>query len=314
MRLQDLQKPYGELLIETEARILSALRNGTDAEMAALIEAAPIRGGKKVRSTFLFMLLAEAGVTADAAVDIAAAIEMIHQASLIHDDVLDHAQTRRDQPTLHHVVDNTLAVLVGDYIFMRAFELVQRLGRDDLMRTVLTAGRELVFGQIADMRPTQSPADAFREYIFVLERKTGALFAAAAEMAARLRGQAEEILAASRRFGLSFGVLFQLQDDVMDMFSDKTGKDRWNDLREGKWTLPTLLLRECAPALEIFPFREERAASIDAALTECGILERCRQTVQTYRQRTLNCLAEYAGPASDRALTGLIDYVCQRQR
>ena len=314
MLLEELQKPYGALLMEVEQRIRTVLLAGAHAELSALIQAAPIHGGKKIRSSFLFMLLSREKEAALAAVELAAAVEMLHQASLIHDDVLDHALVRRHQPTLHRQVDNTRAVLVGDYMFMKAFELALSYRRFDLMRSLQEASCRLVTGQIVDMKPALTRLGSFDDYIGVLEAKTGALFAAAAESAALLKHGKKENVLAHKRFGALFGVLFQLQDDVLDLFSMKTGKDRWSDIREGKWTLPTLLLEESDSELEVFPFREDKTARIEEALKKHEILERCREIIDRYRRRTLDCLEPLMRQGADENMKGLIDYVCRRER
>lgn len=313
--LQDLQKPYETLLMDVDRRIVSCLTQGAEPDTLKLIEAAPIQGGKKVRSTFLFMMLLNPQEYSRMAVDLAAAVEMVHQASLIQDDVLDHAQIRRNRPALHHVVDNTLAVLVGDFLFLKAMEMVQHLLRSDLMGCILRATRDLIVGQIDDMKPGMLSGPSFERYINVLERKTGSLFASAAEMAGILRGGDEQTIGAYHRLGLSFGVLFQLQDDFLDLFSIRTGKDRWGDLREGKWTLPTLLLHECAPEFSVFPFEEGKIVKIDRALREHDIERRCREAIDTYRFQTLSLADKLSD--TDRIgedLYDLVNYVCRRDR
>ncbi len=314
MLLQDLQKPYGPLLIDVEKRIRSILLDEADSDMISLVEAAPIRGGKKIRSTFLFMLLPSPENFAPEAVDLAAAVEMIHQASLIHDDVLDHAQTRRDRPTLHHVVDNSMAVLAGDYLFIKALELVATAGSFNYMRSVLAATRNLTVGQVADMKPESSGSRNFEQYIRMLELKTGSLFGTAAELAAMLKGLDESAVTAYRSLGLSLGVLFQLQDDVLDLFSHKTGKDRWVDLREGKWTLPILHLFEADPGFEVFPFSEARIPDIDAAFSKHKIEARCKETVAEFRRRTDGFSDGLISGLMRKNIGDLVDYVCRRER
>jgi geranylgeranyl pyrophosphate synthase len=314
MLLQKLQQPYNALLNEVDRRILEIVKKGADENLSQLLDSAPISGGKKIRSTFLFMMLTPTSDHGRAPIDLAAALEMLHQASLVHDDVLDHAQTRRDRPTLHRLVDNTMAVLVGDYLFIKALSLVQSLGQPAFMGIKLSATLDLIFGQIDDMKPRIEEKPSFNGYLEILERKTGALFGAAAEMASLLRGDQAGSTAAARRFGRAFGVLFQLQDDVLDLFSLKTGKDRWGDLREGKWTLPTLLLSQALPGLRLFPFDESRILEIEDGLRVCGIAERCQEVLNEYRMRTEAMLSELSDGVSRDDLLRLIDYVCRRER
>ena len=292
--LQDLQKPYETLLMDVDRRIVSCLTQGAEPDTLKLIEAAPIQGGKKVRSTFLFMMLPNPQEYSRMAVDLAAAVEKVHQASLIQADVL---------------------VLIGDFLFLKAMEMVQHLLRSDLMGCILRATRDLIVGQIDDMKPGMLSGPSFERYINVLERKTGSLFASAAEMAGILRGGDEQTIGAYHRLGLSFGVLFQLQDDFLDLFSIRTGKDRWGDLREGKWTLPTLLLHECAPEFSVFPFEEGKIVKIDRALREHDIERRCREAIDTYRFQTLSLADKLSD--TDRIgedLYDLVNYVCRRDR
>lgn len=313
MLLNELQLPYQSMLTAVDRRMAEALA-GSDDHLHQLLEASPISGGKKVRSTLFFMMLGETASDKPEAIDLAAAMEMLHQASLVHDDVLDHAQTRRDKPALHQLVDNTLAVLVGDYLFIKALSLVHGLERTRLMGIKLAVTEELIYGQIDDMQPRHHDRPTHDRYLEILEKKTGALFGAAAEMAAILQGADEVQIAVSRQFGRSFGVLFQLQDDVLDLFSTKTGKDRWGDLREGKWTLPSLLLSEARPDIRLFPFDEKRIPEIEAGLRQHDIAARCWSVLSRYRARTEDRLVDLHEHVRQAELRDLIEYVCRRER
>lgn len=220
-------------------------RAGFVTEAASHLMAA---GGKRFRP-LLVLLAAEAGDHPDSEDVITAAcvVELTHLASLYHDDVMDEAELRRGAPTANRRWDNTVAILVGDFLFSRASSIVSTLGTDYVRLQSDTFAR-LVQGQIAETRGPLPGADLLDHYLNVLADKTGSLIAASAIFGGMVAGAPRPVLDALAAYGEEIGVVFQLSDDIIDIDSDSSGKTPGTDLRAGVPTLPTLLARRSSDA------------------------------------------------------------------
>ena len=188
-------------------------------------------GGKRFRP--MLVVLAAAlleGADPDAVERAAVVMELTHVASLYHDDVMDDAEVRRGVPSANRRWDNTLAILVGDYLFSRASSTVATLGTDYVKLQADTFAR-LVQGQIAETRGPGASDDPLEHYLTVVADKTGSLIAASAMFGGMVCGVSGEELAALGRYGEEIGVVFQLSDDIIDIASDTSGKTPGTDLR-----------------------------------------------------------------------------------
>jgi heptaprenyl diphosphate synthase len=199
-------------------------------------------GGKRFRP----LLVVLAGLLADepdedALVRAALVMELTHVASLYHDDVMDEAELRRGAPTANRRWDNTVAILVGDFLFSRASSIVATLGNEYVTLQADTFAR-LVQGQIAETRGPLDD-DQLGHYLQVVADKTGSLIAASTSFGGMVAGGGDDVLAALAAYGEEIGVVFQLSDDIIDIASDSSGKTPGTDLRAGVPTLPTLLAR-----------------------------------------------------------------------
>ncbi|MCR4513845.1 polyprenyl synthetase family protein, partial [Aeromicrobium sp. 50.2.37] len=207
-------------------------------------------GGKRFRP-LLVVLAAQLGDPDHPdVVPSAVVVELTHLATLYHDDVMDEAPLRRGAPSANDRWGNSLAILVGDYLFAQASELVSTLGTEAVRIQAETFSR-LVRGQIRETIGPSEGEDALQHYLDVVADKTGSLIATSARFGARAAGTSEQVEAALTEFGERIGVAFQLSDDVLDIASesDDSGKTPGTDLREGVPTLPTLLaLRGTDPA------------------------------------------------------------------
>ncbi|RLV56405.1 polyprenyl synthetase family protein [Aeromicrobium phragmitis] len=211
------------------------------AEAAAHLQRA---GGKRFRP-LLTVLCAEFGNPDSAdVVPAAVVVELTHLATLYHDDVMDEAAVRRGAPSANARWDNSIAILVGDYLFAQASHLVAELGTEAVRIQAQTFAR-LVQGQI---RETIGPADGedpLQHYLDVVADKTGSLIATAALFGAKMSGASTQVQETLLEFGERIGIAFQLADDIIDIASESgdSGKTPGTDLREGVPTLPTLLVR-----------------------------------------------------------------------
>ena len=200
-------------------------------------------GGKRFRPLLVFLASQFGGdVDVDDVMRAAMVMELTHVASLYHDDVMDEADLRRGAPSANRLWGNSVAILVGDFLFARASLTVAELGVEYVSLQAETFSR-LVQGQIAE---TKGPADGdvpLEHYLQVIADKTGSLIAASARFGGMVAGASAETLDALAAYGEEVGLVFQLSDDLIDITSDKTGKTPGTDLREGVPTLPVLMLR-----------------------------------------------------------------------
>lgn len=232
-------------------------------------------GGKRFRPLLVVLASSFGGeVDTEALVKAAAVVELTHVASLYHDDVMDEADLRRGAASANARFGNTVAIMVGDYLFARASSTVADLGVDYVKLQAETFAR-LVQGQIAETRGPLNGEDPLAHYLQVIADKTGSLIATSAMFGGMVSGVSAEQLEALRLFGEEIGLVFQLSDDIIDITSDQTGKTPGTDLREGVPTLPTLMLRGSSADED-----RELVAAIDSDLSDDAdlgpVLERLR--------------------------------------
>lgn len=226
-------------------------------------------GGKRFRPLLVFLASRFGGEVDDEDLMRAALVmELTHVASLYHDDVMDVADLRRGAPSANRLWGNSVAILVGDFLFARASTTVAELGVEYVHLQAETFSR-LVQGQIAETKGPADGEDPLEHYIQVIADKTGSLIAASALFGGMVSGADQATLDALAAFGEEIGLVFQLSDDLIDINSTTTGKTPGTDLREGVPTLPVLMLRASKD-----PADADLLALIDGDLTGDAALER----------------------------------------
>ncbi|MDR7087849.1 heptaprenyl diphosphate synthase [Aeromicrobium panaciterrae] len=242
-------------------------------------------GGKRFRP-LLVMLAAEFGDQAHGDVPRAAVVvELTHLATLYHDDVMDEASMRRGAPSANSRWGNSVAILVGDYLFAQASDLVSDLGPESVRIQARTFSR-LVQGQIRETLGPGEGDDQLEHYLSVVADKTGSLIATAARLGAKMAGAPLEVEETLTEFGERIGAAFQLSDDIIDIASetDDSGKTPGTDLREGVPTLPTLLaLRSTDPESERLRSLLGKPLTDDAELAEAITLLRSHPAMDEAR-------------------------------
>ena len=201
-------------------------------------------GGKRVRPALLLLAARLLGHDGEEEITYGAVVELIHTATLIHDDVIDHASLRRGQTTLNHLWGNNLTVLLGDWIYTKAMQMALAHGQVDVIQRLCHATLKMTEGELLALQRLGAPDLAIEEYFEIIDRKTAHLFAAACSIPALIpphRPEAGQVLA---RYGRALGVCFQLVDDLLDFTARESelGKPVLSDLKEGKLTLPLLML------------------------------------------------------------------------
>ncbi len=199
-------------------------------------------GGKRLRPLLCVLAGRACGIESDKHIEAAAFIEFVHTATLLHDDVVDGSQKRRGRATANNLFGNQASVLVGDFVYSRAFQMMAHVGSQRVMEIMADATNVIAEGEVLQLMNAHDPETTEQRYLEVIYRKTGRLFEAGAEVAAVLAGAGPPQQAALARYGKHLGTAYQLIDDVLDYKSDPAtrGKNLGDDLAEGKPTLPLL--------------------------------------------------------------------------
>lgn len=199
-------------------------------------------GGKRLRPMLLMLCARALGAPEKSATDMAAVVEFIHTATLLHDDVVDESNLRRGRQTANSVFGNAASVLVGDFLYSRAFQIMVQADSMRIMRIMADATNTIAEGEVLQLLNINDPDVTVARYMQVIEFKTAKLFEAAAQVAAVLANADTPTELALASFGRKLGSAFQLIDDVLDYEGDVslTGKNVGDDLREGKVTLPLI--------------------------------------------------------------------------
>ena len=208
-------------------------------------------GGKRVRPALLVLSnYALAGKAyADSVIRLAAVMEMLHTATLVHDDIIDNAEVRRSRPSVNAKFGNQNAVLMGDWLYMSAFETSLKERSLRILDILTRLTRMMTEGELIQLTTVGKIGITENQYFDILRRKTAYLFSACCEIGAILAGASDEQVTALADYGLNLGIAFQLADDLLDFTSEDAilGKAAGADLIEGKLTLPLILLRNADP-------------------------------------------------------------------
>ncbi|MGA2934059.1 MAG: polyprenyl synthetase family protein [Methanomicrobiales archaeon] len=292
--------PYGELA-KASAHLLTA-------------------GGKRLRPAMLF--LAADTVKKGAAFELmpaALAVELIHSFTLIHDDIMDQDAERRGVPTVHTLWDEPTAILAGDVLYAQAFEFLCRAPATDnaRVRAVSLLARtcaEICNGQHQDMSFEDQAEVSEVEYLEMVRKKTGSLYAASASIGAILAGARPVQADALYQFGLTTGIAFQIQDDLIDLTvpSSVSGKDRGSDLREGKKTIIAIRAMEKGISLPQGPLSDDEVEKVVKNLEEAGVIADVRETAERILGTGKACLGVIPESEEKRLLVSLGDHFLER--
>ena len=219
-------------------------------------------GGKRLRPMLVLIAAKAVGYQGGKHIDIAAIIEFIHTATLLHDDVIDHSDLRRDQETANAVWGNAVSVLVGDFLYSRAFEMMVAVQQMRVMDILSHATNRIAEGEVLQLMNCNDPDITEEKYVEVIVRKTATLFEAGTRLAAVITDADTETEQALADYGMELGIAFQIIDDALDYNGKNIGKNIGDDLDEGKPTLPLIRAMQTAP--------EDQAAVIRNAIENGG--------------------------------------------
>ena len=208
-------------------------------------------GGKRLRPALLLLMSGALGYTGEQRFNLAAVVEFIHTATLLHDDVVDESTLRRGRPTANESFGNPASVLVGDFLYSRAFQMMLDANNMRIMQILAEATNVIAEGEVLQLMNMHDASLDEAAYLRVIRSKTAKLFEASTRLAAVLAGATPEVEEACATYGQALGTAFQVIDDVLDYAGDahETGKNVGDDLREGKTTLPLIFaMRRGSPA------------------------------------------------------------------
>ena len=257
----ELLKP---LIAADMAEVDRVLRESLDSDVALIRQVAEhiiCGGGKRLRPALLLLSARACGYGGTRHHTLAAVVEMIHTATLLHDDVVDDSKLRRGHATANTTFGNSASVLVGDFLYSRAFQQMVGQGSLRVLEILSSATNVIAQGEVLQLIHSGDPNLDEDAYLGVIRRKTAKLFEAAAQLGAVVGDAPPELEAALGRYGMHLGTAFQLVDDVLDYSGDldAIGKNLGDDLAEGKMTLPLIQARTVGSA--------DDSALIRAAIT-----------------------------------------------
>ncbi|MEM9989929.1 MAG: polyprenyl synthetase family protein, partial [Pseudomonadota bacterium] len=260
-------------------------------------------GGKRLRPLLTLAASTLCGGQGERPRALAAAVELIHAATLLHDDVVDDSNLRRGHKTANIVFGNKESVLVGDFLFARAFELMVKTDSLRVLDILSRASCTISEGEVLQLE-TQTNISTERDtYIEVISAKTAALFAAATQAGAVVAGADDDVVDALYTYGLNFGIAYQLVDDALDYDSnaEAMGKTAGDDFREGKMTLPVILAMEAARTPEERAFWHRTVgggqqgpddfAEAKTLMERDGVIDQALSAAQDYAQIASNALS-----------------------
>ncbi len=279
-------------------------------------------GGKRLRPLLVLLTAQALRCTHPDRLRLAAVIEFLHTATLLHDDVVDTSDMRRGRSTANAKWGNAPSVLVGDFLYSRAFQMMVDMGSMPVMAILAEATNIIAEGEVLQLTNVRNPDISDEQYMDVIMRKTAMLFQAASHSAAALAGADTETEIACRDFGLHLGIAFQLIDDVLDYEGDATtlGKNVGDDLAEGKPTLPLLYAMrhgsEADSKLVRQAIRNGGADMLDeviAAVRRTGALDHTRRLAEDYANRARADIRRLPESPARDALNGLATLAVNRQ-
>lgn len=256
-------------------------------------------GGKRIRPKLVLLFANALGFQRAERFELAAVVEFIHTATLLHDDVVDESSLRRGKPTANALFGNAASVLVGDFLYSRAFQMMVSVNRMRVLEVLAEATNVIAEGEVLQLMNMHDPDIAVEQYLRVIRYKTAKLFEASARLGAVLADASPEVEEACAGYGRALGTAFQLIDDALDYSGDTSalGKNVGDDLREGKPTLPLLVAMERGSPAERELIRHaieqgevQGLAEIVKIVRKTGALDATREAARAEADRARECL------------------------
>jgi len=279
-------------------------------------------GGKRLRPLIVLLAAKALGYSGDNQIQAAAIIEFIHTATLLHDDVVDSSDRRRGKDTANTVFGNQASVLVGDFLYSRAFQMMVNVGRMQVMQILADATNTIAAGEVMQLMNVHDPDVTEQAYRKVIYRKTARLFEAGAQIAAILADRDPADEAAMIRYGQNLGTAFQLVDDALDYDAspEELGKNLGDDLAEGKPTLPLIYAMEKCTESERQMIRSaveegglDHLDEIHTVIESTGALEYTAKRAQEAADIAIDALSSIPDSEYKEALITIADFAVKRR-
>jgi octaprenyl-diphosphate synthase len=320
MQLEQIREPVADELRRLDEVIVARL--ASDVVLVNQVSQYIVgAGGKRLRPLSVVLAARACGYRGDQHVEAAAIIEFIHTATLLHDDVVDGSGLRRGRHTANEVFGNQASVLVGDYLYSRAFQMMVDLGDMRIQGVMADATNTIAMGEVLQLMNAHDPDTSEQSYLEVIYRKTARLFEAGAQMAAILARATLAVEQAMVAYGRHLGTAFQLVDDALDYRADRTalGKNLGDDLAEGKPTLPLIhaLSRAAPEDAALLRGAIERGGiddleAITRMIESSGGLEYTARLARREKDLAIEALADLPDSAHVRSLRALADFAVSR--
>ncbi|MGA8148028.1 MAG: octaprenyl diphosphate synthase [Gallionellaceae bacterium] len=279
-------------------------------------------GGKRLRPALVVLSAKAFGYAGSHHHNLAAVVEFIHTATLLHDDVVDESDLRRGRATASALFGNAASVLVGDFLYSRAFQMMVEVNDMRVMQTLADATNTIAEGEVLQLLNCHDASVDAANYLHVIHCKTAKLFEAAMRLGAILAGAAEAMEQGAAKYGMHVGTAFQLVDDVLDYSGDEqeTGKNLGDDLAEGKPTLPLIYAMQHGNATQAAVVRQAieqgdiaRFADVLEVIRQTGALEYTRQQARRESQEACAALSVLPDTNYRQSLLQLADFAAKRQ-
>ena len=281
-------------------------------------------GGKRMRPILVLLAARSCGIEEDQHIPMAAVIEFIHTATLLHDDVVDMSTLRRGRPTVNAEWNNPSSVLVGDFIYSRAFQILVQINNMEVMGVIANTTNKIAEGEVLQLIEKRNPETSEESYIRVIRNKTAILFEAAAHCGAILAKAKEETTRELQAFGMHLGMAFQLIDDFLDYAGDakELGKNIGDDLAEGKSTLPLIyaikngensqrnLIKKSLSAKNL---PKEMLEDVIQIVRSSGGLDYTRNLAKVEAKAALQCLQSLEDSNYRKSLEKMVDFSVSRK-
>ena len=319
-QIASLYGPVAEDMVLVED-LLESIKQVELPPLRRMLDHALEARGKRMRPGLVLLAGTFGDYDLNRLVPLGTAIELLHTASLVHDDVVDGATSRRGRPTANAAFDNALTVLLGDYMFANAAEMVTRTGSLAVTRLFALALMKMTSGELDQDAAAFDVGKDIQNYLWRIGGKTASLFANATEGGGMLAGCSEADTEALRVYGYSLGMAFQIVDDILDYTGDEAsmGKPVGSDLLEGTVTLPGLLLIEGSPKdnpiKRFFVAKRDREARLQDAIQavrETGVLERSMEMARDYVRRANEAVGALPATGARQTMVELGEYVLTR--
>ncbi len=314
-----------QLLAADMAAVDATIRDRLRSEVALVNQVGEYiinSGGKRMRPALVVLSAQAFGYAGKQHHSLAAVVEFIHTATLLHDDVVDESDLRRGRPTASALFGNAASVLVGDFLYSRAFQMMVDVGDMRVMQILADATNTIAEGEVLQLLNCHDASVGVENYLHVIHCKTAKLFEAAMSLGAVLSGAGREMEQAAAKYGMHLGTAFQLVDDVLDYSGDEheTGKNLGDDLAEGKPTLPLIYAMQHGDARQAETVRTAieqgdiaRFTDVLAVIKATGALEYTRQQAQQEAESARAAISALPDTKFKESLLQLAGFAATRQ-